>query len=363
MPTQVALHRREPARVVVSDPAEGRILPRMSAAAGESDALDAGLRYVTDEEPGLSRRRSGPGFSYWTSTGDSASPADRSRARALVIPPAWEAVWICTDPKGHVQATGRDAAGRKQYLYHPVWEELRDTLKYDSLAGFAAGLGELRDRVDSDLRRRGFPRDKVVALVVAIMDATLIRIGNRSYTGAVGLTTLESDHVEVGAVRLDFEFVGKGGLDHRVELSDRRLAGHVRQIQELPGQRLFTWEEDGRSGSVDSDDVNEYLRATVGDHTSAKDFRTWGGTVTVTRLLAVDPPPEEEKRQDRAILAAIDEAAEQLGNTRAVVRGSYLHPIVPYSYVSGKLHETWRAKRSGKRLDRAERVVAALLDG
>ena len=339
------------------------ILSAMSLVANEADAVDAGLIYVSDQEPGLTRRRSGSGFSYWAPDGQPASPADRKRAKALVIPPAWTEVWICPHPSGHIQATGRDDAGRKQYLYHPVWEDIRDELKFDSMAGFAAGLGDLRDRIDSDVRRHGFPRQKVVALVVAIMDATLIRVGNPSYTGAFGLTTLEIDHVEAGAVRVSFEFVGKGGLDHSIRLSDRRLASLVRQIQELPGQRLFTWEEDDKTGSVTSGEVNEYLRTVIADHTSAKDFRTWGGTVTVARFLAGDPPPEDEPTRDEVVLGAIDAAAERLGNTRAVVRDSYMHPVVPESYASGELHETWRSKRASKRLDRAERVVTALLDG
>ena len=333
----------------------------MSLVATPADAVDAGLIYVTDQEPGLVRRRSGSGFSYWHADGRPASDADRARAKALVIPPAWTDVWICAQPTGHIQATGRDDAGRKQYLYHPGWEDLRDELKYDSLGRFAAGLGDLRHQVDADLRRRGFPREKVAALVVAIMDSTLIRVGNRSTTGAFGLTTLESDHVDAGAVRLSFEFVGKGGLAHQIELSDRRLASHVRQIQELPGQRLFTWEEDGKAGSITSGDVNDYLRTVFGNGTSAKDFRTWGGTVTVARFLAGAPPPDEDRKRDKEVLAAIDDAADRLGNTRAVVRGSYLHPVVPESYATGELHETWKAKRSGKRLDRAERVMAALL--
>lgn len=337
------------------------MLSSMSVATTEADAIDAGLVYVNDQEPGLTRRRSGSGFSYRRPDGTPASDTERTRARELVIPPAWKDVWICPHPKGHIQATGRDDAGRKQYIYHPVWEQLRDDVKFDSLAGFAAGLGGLRGQVDADLRRHGFPRQKVVALVVAIMDATLIRIGNPSYTGAFGLTTLETDHVEAGTVRLSFEFVGKGGLDHQIQLSDRRLASQVRLIQELPGQRLFTWEEKGKSGSISSGEVNDYLRAAVGDSTSAKDFRTWGGTVTVARLLAADPPPEVEKERDTAVLVAVDEAAARLGNTRAVVKGSYLHPIVPDSYASGALHESWKATRTGRHLDRAERVVSALL--
>ncbi len=333
----------------------------MSLVANEADALDAGLVYVTDQSPGLTRRKSGSGFSYWDPAGKPVSAADRERARGLVIPPAWTDVWISPDASGHIQATGRDDAGRKQYIYHPTWIEIRDQLKYDSMADFAAGLGDLRGRVDSDLRRHGFPRQKVVALVVAIMDATLIRIGNPSYTGAFGLTTLESDHVEAGTVRLSFDFVGKGGLDHSIQLSDRRLASLVTQIQDLPGQRLFTWEENGKSGSVSSGEVNEYLREVIADHTSAKDFRTWGGTVTVARLLATDPPADDESQRARQMLEAIDTAADRLGNTRAVVRGSYLHPVVPDSYPTGELHETWRSRRSGKLLDRIERTVSSLL--
>jgi DNA topoisomerase I len=332
-------------------------------------AEEAGLRYVSDATPGIRRVRSGSGFRYVGPDGETVrSPAVRDRIRALAIPPAWTDVWICPRQNGHLQATGRDARGRKQYRYHDRWRQVRDADKFDRLGQFGKALGPLRTTVDAELQRPGpLDRDKVLALVVRLLDETLVRVGNAEYAAtneSYGLTTLGPEHVEIHGAEVTFAFVGKGGLEHEVSVNDRRLARLVKRCHELGGQELFAWTDaDGRVVDVGSADVNAWLREHTGETVSAKDFRTWGATVVATETLAALGPPTSTKEADAQVLEAIDAAAERLGNTRAVCRASYVHPVVPDSHVEGSLHERWARARRTTSHRRSERTVLDLLDG
>jgi DNA topoisomerase I len=343
--------------------------PEAAALAIEpEEAADlAGLRYVTDAQPGLVRRRRGKGFSYHRS--DGSTVRDRAvidRIASLAVPPAWTDVWICADPAGHLQATGRDAKGRKQYRYHPRWREVRDENKFARLAHFGRALPAVRERVDATLRRPGLPREKVLAVVVHLLDETLIRVGNQEYADdndSYGLTTITPDHVEIGWSEVTFDFVGKGGVDHNVTIRDPRLARIIGRCHELGGQELFVYRDDEeRLVDVTSAHVNDYLRDVVGLAASAKDFRTWGGTVTAAEHLAVLDPPESDKDADKVIIAAVDTAAERLHNTRAVCRSCYLHPAVLDAYRNGSLAESWKRTRAAGRLGRGERTVLDVLE-
>jgi DNA topoisomerase I len=304
-----------------------------------------GLVYVTDEAPGIRRLRRGKGFGYRGVDGKAIRDRDElQRIRALAIPPAYVDVWICDNPRGHLQATGRDARKRKQYRYHAHWRELRDHGKFDRLLAFGDALPALRRRVRRDLALPGLPRDKVLALIVRLLDETLIRIGNESYTRdnhSYGLTTLRTRHVRAERGRLRFAFRGKSGIEREVELTDRRLARIVHSVQQLPGQRLFQYlDDDGQRCPVDSGQVNDYLREACGEQDfSAKDFRTWGGTVQAAGVLARTPLPQKGgERALRATLAtAIKEVAAILGNTPAVCRASYIHPLILEGWQDGSL--------------------------
>jgi DNA topoisomerase I len=270
------------------------------------------------------------------------------RIRALAIPPAWTDVWISPWPNGHLQATGRDARGRKQYRYHADWAERRGAEKYERMLGFARVLPRLRRRVDRDLRRRGLPRDKVLAAVVRLLELTLIRVGNDEYARlnrSFGLTTLRDRHADVRGASVRFRFRAKSGAIHESGLRDRRLATIVRQCQELPGQDLFQYVDDrGDVRDVASDDVNEYIREATGGDYSAKDVRTWAGTVLAFRALRALEPADHEPAARRNLVEAIRAAAQALGNTPAVARGSYVHPAVPEAYLEGALQP--RARRA-----------------
>jgi DNA topoisomerase-1 len=331
----------------------------------EAAAEEAGLRYVTDAEPGISRRRSGTGFSYRGSDGSLVSPRTRRRVESLAIPPAWTDVWICTRPNGHLQATGRDARGRKQYRYHPRWRTVRDEAKFEQLAAFGNGLADLRAAVDADLDGPCGP-EQVVAAVVRLLDDTLVRVGNEQYAEAndsYGLTTLRPEHLEdAGRAGFSLRFVGKSGVEHDVTVRDPKLARLVRRCRELDGQVLFSYRDtDGELRSVSSSDVNEYLHRHVGPEITAKDFRTWGASSLATRELGPVDPPGTERDTEAVVLAAIDAVAEQLGNTRAVCRQSYIHPTVIDAFREGALHEVWSASRRAGRLDRADRSLLELL--
>ena len=335
------------------------------------DARDLGLIYSSDEIPGIARKRAGKGFSYLSA--DGAKVDDRKaldRIAALAIPPAWNDVWIASSPRGHLQATGRDARGRKQYRYHPRWRNHREETKFGRLADFGNSLPTIRAQIENDLHRHGLPREKVLAAVVALLERTMIRVGNDEYARAnksFGLTTLLDRHVDAGTTSVRFKFRGKSGKEHLVTLQDRRLARIVKRCQDLPGQRLFVFEDDdGQVHRLDSGDVNVYLREITGADYSAKDFRTWAGTVIAASVLRHLPAPESDAIGKRDMLAAVDAVAEQLGNTRAVARQSYIHPAIFESYEGGTLQklsvdEVPDPEPGG--LDDEEQIVLAVLTG
>jgi DNA topoisomerase-1 len=323
-------------------------------------ARDANLRYVSDAEPGIRRERHPLGFRYRGA--DGRLVRDREvlrRIASLVIPPAWESVWICPSPDGQIQATARDARGRKQYRYHPRWREVRDDAKYGRLVAFGSALPRIRARTRRDLALPGLPRAKVLAAVVRLLAGTLIRVGNESYArdnGSFGLTTLRSRHADVVGSRVRFRFRGKSRKEHLIAIDDRRLAAVVRRCQELPGQILFQYRnDDGTTATIDSGDVNAYLRAITGETFTAKDFRTWAGTLLMAEALRREAPPASESAAKRTIVAAIERVAHRLGNTRAVCRRCYVHPAVVDAYRDGSLAATPRAsvRRAGARADEA----------
>jgi DNA topoisomerase-1 len=322
------------------------------SANGSDDAEAAGLRYSTDEAPGISRRRAGRGFSYRSAHGEPVRNERRlARIRALGIPPAWQDVWICTDARGHLQATGRDARGRKQYLYHADWRSLRDATKFDRMLSFGGTLPRLRDRVENDLGLPGLPRERVLAAVVRLVDETLIRIGNEQYrraNGSFGATTMRSRHAQVNGRRITIEFRGKGGKPLRAEIADPRLARTMQRIQELPGRELFEYlAEDGGRRRVNSEDVNAYLRDVSGEQLSVKDFRTWGASALCIGALSALDAPASEREATRSIAAAISDVATALGNTPAVCRASYVHPALLEAYAAGELTGGAQRRLSG----------------
>jgi DNA topoisomerase-1 len=307
-----------------------------------ASAVHAGLRYVSDASPGISRKRSGSGFAYFGPDGGRIRDTGvLLRIKHLVIPPAWTDVWICPDARGHLQATGRDSRGRKVYLYHPRWREVRDAGKYERLAAFGEALARIRERVDADLRRRGMPREKVLATVVKLLEETSIRVGNDEYrreNGSVGLTTMLDEHAHLEGNRVRFEFTGKSGKQHTVEVDDPRLARIVKQIQEIPGQELFQYlDEDGNRHAIGSNDVNDYIKEISGGDFTAKDFRTWNGTVLAMRYLRVCEAPTSTTAGKRFVSSAIKNVARELGNTPAVARRAYVHPVVLNAYLEGYL--------------------------
>jgi DNA topoisomerase-1 len=303
-------------------------------------AKAAGLRYTTDARPGIRRIRRGRAFTYVDADGKRVrAAAELARIRALVIPPAWIDVWICPDPRGHLQATGRDARGRKQYRYHPKWRVVRDETKYDRVIGVAKALPVIRRTTSGHLRRQGLPREKVLATVVQLLEKTLIRVGNDEYARSnrsYGLTTMRDGHVEVKGPRLRFSFRGKSGVEHEIAINDLRVARIVQRCQDLPGQELFKYKDGfGRRQDVTSDDVNAYLREISGRDITAKDFRTWGGTMLAALELRTIGPATSRREADRNILRALDAVSERLGNTRTVCRKYYVHPEIVTAYHLG----------------------------
>jgi len=317
-----------------------------------ASARGAGLRYSTDARPGISRRRAGRGFSYRSPNGGTIrDPAEIERIRRLAIPPAWQDVWICPDPIGHLQATGRDARGRKQYRYHPRWRTRRDRDKFARIVAVAKVLPRIRRRCDRDLARRGLSRDKVLAAVVRLLELTLIRVGNDEYAKlnrSFGLTTFRDRHAVVRGSTVRFRFRGKSGQQHEIDVRDRRLATIVRRCQELPGQDLFQYlYDDGEVHDVTSDDVNAYLRDASGVDVTARDFRIWAGTVLAYRSLSILEPPTDERGARRNVVEAIRRSAGELGNTPAVARRAYVHPGVIKAYLDGEILPS-RRRRVGR---------------
>jgi len=307
-----------------------------------SDLKAAHLTYVSDLDPGIRRRRAGHGFSYLDTDGKPVADAPAlDRIRSLAIPPAWTEVWISPTERGHIQATGRDAKGRKQYRYHARWRQVRDLGKYDRLIAFGRALPRLRKQVDHDLARHGLPREKVLAAVVRVMEITLIRVGNEEYAKtnrSFGLTTLRDRHAQIGAAKAVFEFRGKSGKTHRTGFSDRRLARVLKACQDLPGQRLFQYlDHDGHRHAIESADVNGYIRDALGEDFSAKDFRTWAGTLAAARALTSLPACASEGEAKKSVVTCVKAVASVLGNTPAVCRKAYIHPAVLAAYEAGEL--------------------------
>lgn len=320
----------------------------------EAAAESAGLAYVSDTDPGIRRVRSGKGFSYKGRDGKAiAGKRILERIYRLAIPPAWTDVWVCPSPNGHIQATGRDARGRKQYRYHARWREVRDGTKYDRMLEFADALPKIRERVAADLSQRGLVRNKVLATVVYLLENTLIRVGNSDYAkqnGSFGLTTLRDGHVDISRGELRFEFKGKSGKVWQLRMRDRRIAKVVKSCQELPGQHLFQYLDDnGERQQVTSTDVNAYLREIAGTDVTAKDFRTWSGTVLAAMALSEFEEFDSEAGAKRNIKAAIEKVAARLGNTPTICRQCYVHPEVVNAYFEGSLLTALKAE--------AERVL------
>jgi len=335
----------------------------------QQSARLARLRYVNDAAvPGI-RRFGARGAPRYT-TPDGRRLRDRAtlqRIASLVIPPAWTDVWICPHPDGHLQATGRDARGRKQYRYHPRWRGVRDEVKYGRLLAFAAALPRIRQRIDANLSAPRLSREKVLALVVQLLERTLIRVGNEEYArdnGSVGLTTMKDGHAKVAGETITFQFKGKSGIRHAVDVRDRRLARAVKACRDLPGYELFQYvDADQRRHSIGSGDVNAHLRAISGDEFTAKDFRTWAGTVSAAVELARQPAFRSAAHARRNVVAAIDVVARRLGNTKAVSRKCYIHPAVIDAYLEGSVISAARTKTArAAGLSAEERAVVRLLE-
>lgn len=315
---------------IITDPAES--------------SRQAGLRYVTDAKPGLTRKRWGKSFRYFDADGKQIKDeATLKRIRSLVIPPAWTDVWICPSASGHLQATGRDARKRKQSRYHPRWRAVRDETKYERMKLFGEALPAIRARVEQDLGLPGLPREKVLATIVRLLETTFIRIGNEEYARenkSYGLTTMQNRHVDVNGSKVHFKFRGKSGKVHAIDLNDRRLARIVKKCQDLPGYELFQYLDDEENPhSVDSADVNDYLRAITEENFTAKDFRTWAGTVLACALLRETGACEDlsQSQAKKNVVQAIAVVAERLGNTPSVCRKCYVHPAVVESYMGGTM--------------------------
>jgi DNA topoisomerase-1 len=332
----------------------------------------AGLRYVTDIQPGFGRHKVGKSFRYVGRNGRMLrDPKTLGRIRSLVIPPAWTDVWICPDALGHIQVTARDARGRKQYRYHPRWRAVRDEAKYGRMLAFGQALPLIRTRIEEDLARRGLSRRRVLAAVIKLLERTLIRVGNEEYArdnGSFGLTTFRDRHVSVRGSRVQFRFRGKSGKVHEIGVQDRRLSRIVKGCQELPGQELFQYVDgQGRRRAVTSSDVNDYLREVTGQAFTAKDFRTWAGTVLAAWALREFQAVRTKAEAKKNVVRAVESVAGRLGNTVAICRKCYVHPVVFDAYLDGTLVDTLQQRldhevRAGEgHLQREEMAVLALL--
>lgn len=322
-------------------------------------AKEAGLRYVTDTKPGITRQKRGKNFVYVQPDGKTLRDHDElNRIKHLAIPPAWTDVWICPLAHGHLQATGRDARGRKQYRYHARWREVRDSTKYDRMMAFARALPKIRKRVQRDLKLQGLPRDKILATLVRLLEKTLIRIGNDEYARdnqSYGLTTMRNRHAKISGERATFEFEGKSHRRHVISVDDPVLAKIVKRCRDLPGYELFQYiDPEGERQKLHSDDVNQYLREITGEDFSAKDFRTWAGTVLAFLALKQFPKFVSNKRATRNVVQVIEAVARVLGNTAAVCKKCYIHPAIFDSYLSG----SWF--RNGQRISKSKRTHSKL---
>jgi len=323
---------------LLADSADG-----VQAIVDPKDAAEsAGLRYVSDARPGIRRRKAGKGFTYTRADGSKLCEPDvQKRIRALAIPPAWSDVWICPWADGHIQATGRDAKGRKQYRYHARFREVREGTKYEHVVAFAIALPSIREKVHEHMALRGLPREKVLATVVHLLESTLIRVGNDDYAkqnNSYGLTTLKNRHVAVGGNEVRFRFTGKSGKQWSLRVRDRRIAKIIKACQELPGQELIQYvDEEGNCRDVTSTDVNDYLREIAGKDITAKDFRTWAGTVLAAMALNELESFDSAAQAKRNLRAAIEKVSAQLGNTPTICRKCYVHPEVLNSYMDGNL--------------------------
>jgi DNA topoisomerase-1 len=351
------------------DPTIGRrVSPSAARPAPEESAREAGLRYTSDTRPGI-RRLGRPGaFRYIGPDGKAVRDKETlQRVRSLVIPPAWTDVWICPDPRGHLQAVGRDARGRKQYRYHPRWREVRDETKYHRIIGFAKALPLIRKRTAANLRGTKLTREKVLALVVQLLEKTLIRVGNDEYARenqSFGLTTLRDGHVDVSGPRVRFSFRGKSGVEHDIDLADRRLARAIKACRDIPGYDLFQYyDQDGERHPISSDDVNAYLKDITGQDYTSKDFRTWAGTVLAAQMLKDFDKVDSNAKAKKNIVSAVEAVAKRLGNTKAVCRKCYIHPVIFDAYLDGSMVKTVadRARRAARKVADFTEAEAAVL--
>jgi DNA topoisomerase-1 len=360
-------------------PDKGAKRTKKAAPATPETALDpiaaaklAKLRHVSDDVLGITRHKARHGFDYRHPAGELVRDIETlKRIRSLVIPPAWTAVWICPYPNGHIQAVGRDQRGRKQYRYHPRWREVRDESKYGKMLIFGRVLPSIRERVEADLRRRGLPRERVLAAVTRLMEATLFRIGNTEYARAnksYGLTTLRDRHVEIDGSHIHLSFRGKHGIRHETDINDRRLARIIKDCRDLPGYELFQYMgEDGERHTIDSADVNEYLREASGEEITAKDFRTWAATNLAALALQQFELFDTEAKKKKAVVSAVANVAKHLGNTPAICRRCYIHPAIFDGYLDGTLLTTLKEQtrkclaENIKGLSAEEAAVAAFL--
>jgi DNA topoisomerase-1 len=328
------------------------------------------LRYMAADAKGYSRKRQGRGFTYLDLHRKRIqNKATRAWIESLKIPPAWEDVWISPHRNGHILATGRDSEGRKQYIYHPEWQEQSNLTKFDQLLAFGNCLPAIRERTDGDLRRHKLSREKVLAVVIRLLEKTLIRIGNTYYTqhnDSYGLTTLQDEHVAITGKRMCFEFVGKSGKTHEIDLEDKRLAGVVRACQDIPGYDLFQYyDDDGNRHAVQSGDVNDYLREITGSDFTSKHFRTWGASTRMIEILAAQPKPESEREAEKLVVEAIKSVASQLGNTTAVCRKYYVHPAIIESFLNSELQDIFDSQPQGSSpyaLTQPESALMALIE-
>ena len=338
----------------------------------KDSAISVGLRHVSDESAGITRKRRASSFAFYNKENKLIKdPAELKRIGSLAIPPAWNNVWICPRANGHLQATGFDAKGRKQYLYHPNWRTVRDEAKYERLISFAQALPRIRARVDNAMQLPGLSREKVLATLIKLLEVSLIRVGNEEYAKtnkSFGLTTMRNRHADIAGSMIRFQFLGKGGKRHTVQISDRRLATIVRKCQDLPGQRLFEYlDENGKPTAVGSEDVNDYLNTICGQPFTAKDFRTWAGTVLAATALGKMEEVDSKAKAKKNVVTAIEAVARMLGNTAAICRRCYIHPAITTRYMDGTLARSLRVKADSEIADHLpelkpeEAAVLALL--